>query len=474
MKITTIHFLILFLSINKVYGALTRIRVQEKTRENLSNDAKKTFDKHIKSMNTLRKLSDELHGRKNKKVDMNEEVKHSPLNNVALFQGDMILTPNKAAFMIDEAKLKVEAKKHGNMTEKEIANKLKKNRAFQKNMEFKWEFPIPYYVDTNVDPSKIDKAIQDIEDNTCITFKKYGKFSDRSGLRYFFGDGCYSLIGRDGTDHVQDISIGQDCDFNGIIQHETLHAIGMFHEQSRFDRDKYLTIYLDNVSPNQRHNYDIYGVDESETFGIPYNYGSAMQYDKQAFSSNGKDTMVPKNPLYLNTIGNKARLQFLDFKLVNLAYCSNKCDGKIKCQNGGYEDPNNCGTCKCPYMLSGKTCTDYVKNPNECGEKNYYNLGSDPITIDVERDIDCIYSIKADNGKKVKMTVVESNLITRGDFCYTGDALEVQYLNDKSLTGVTICGNNDGKTITSEGPLMLVRYTGSEEFNYAILKFQAV
>ena len=55
---------------------------------------------------------------------------------------------------------------------------------------------------------------------------------------------CWSYIGMIGGS--QDISIAPGCT-RLIPVHEIFHALGRWHEQSRPDRDNFVTINLDNV-----------------------------------------------------------------------------------------------------------------------------------------------------------------------------------------------------------------------------------
>lgn len=49
----------------------------------------------------------------------------------------------------------------------------------------------------------------------------------------------------------QPVSLDVDgCVYTDIVQHELMHAAGFHHEQSRYDRDDYVTIHWDNIEPS--------------------------------------------------------------------------------------------------------------------------------------------------------------------------------------------------------------------------------
>ena len=57
---------------------------------------------------------------------------------------------------------------------------------------------------------------------------------------------CSSPVGyRNGRQN--DISLGGGCQYLGTTMHEIGHSIGLYHEQSRPDRDKYVRIIWNNI-----------------------------------------------------------------------------------------------------------------------------------------------------------------------------------------------------------------------------------
>lgn len=57
------------------------------------------------------------------------------------------------------------------------------------------------------------------------------------------------MIGRGAQDlNLQDSSSGTCMTFDTVV-HELLHAVGLYHEQSRYDRDGYITVQYANIEP---------------------------------------------------------------------------------------------------------------------------------------------------------------------------------------------------------------------------------
>ncbi|MBX3230583.1 MAG: hypothetical protein KIT84_00085 [Labilithrix sp.] len=77
----------------------------------------------------------------------------------------------------------------------------------------------------------------------------------------------------------------------GATIHEIGHAMGLFHEQTRHDRDEWVKIMWENIQPENRFNFEKHSLVVGADIG-PYDFQSIMHYGPRAFSSNGKDTIV--------------------------------------------------------------------------------------------------------------------------------------------------------------------------------------
>ncbi|XP_069950456.1 blastula protease 10-like [Cherax quadricarinatus] len=233
-----------------------------------------------------------------------------------------------------------------------------------RNLMYRWPdgpdgYPlVPYTTVYPVNVTAILAGLQHWMDNTCIKFTRVTNTS-QPYLNYYYGSGCWSYIGRQATDG-QDISIGEGCDNMGTVAHETGHAMGFFHEQSRPDRDNYVNIVYQNIILGMENNFIEYSTTVINNYGVPYDYTSVMHYGSQYFTRNGKLTISTVDPFAQGLIGQRNGLSHRDKLLANLMYnCTGKWLAKCglpvdPCQNQGYTGVN-C-TCVCPPGTSGDIC----------------------------------------------------------------------------------------------------------------------
>ncbi|KAF4088835.1 hypothetical protein AMELA_G00059190 [Ameiurus melas] len=182
--------------------------------------------------------------------------------------------------------------------------------------QYLWPTTVPYYLEDDLDINAkgvIMKAFEQYRLKTCIDYKPWS--GEKNYISVFKGSGCFSSVGNQ-RKGKQTLSIGAGCDRIATIEHEFLHALGFWHEQSRADRDDYVTIMWDRIQAGREHNFNKYDDTTSSSLNVPYDYGSMMHYSKTAFQNGTEPTIVTKIPAFSDVIGQ--RMEFSDSDLLKL------------------------------------------------------------------------------------------------------------------------------------------------------------
>jgi hypothetical protein len=139
------------------------------------------------------------------------------------------------------------------------------------------------------------------------TYRDYVSFIPAEGTT------CASFVGRQGG--KQTIQLSPRCNPMNTV-HELGHALGMWHEQSRADRNNYVLIAWENIDEDHKYNFNQHLTDGKD-FG-EYDYQSIMHYGPFAFSKNGLQTILPL--MEGVEIGQRNQLSEKDIAAINAMY----------------------------------------------------------------------------------------------------------------------------------------------------------
>ncbi|QKZ13337.1 Dot/Icm T4SS effector Zinc-dependent metalloprotease LegP [Spirosoma sp. KUDC1026] len=236
---------------------------------------------------------------------VNKGLQYAEVDGLAIFEGDIILGP------IDEIK----AQADNGIVLQSIGI------TSPNGTQFRWaNATIPYEIAPGLpNQQRVTDAIAHWEANTRIRFvlrtaSNASQFPDY--VRYQSGGGCSSQVGRRGG--MQIITLGDSCSTGNAI-HETGHTVGLWHEQSREDRNSFVQIVWANIDPSMQHNFDQH-IADGDDLGA-YDYGSIMHYPANAFSINGQATIIPLQTIPAGVVmGQRSGLSAGDINGVHLMY----------------------------------------------------------------------------------------------------------------------------------------------------------
>ncbi|KAM3930321.1 meprin A subunit alpha-like isoform 1-T1 [Leptodactylus fuscus] len=263
---------------------------------------------------------------------------------------------------------------------------------------YRWKFPIPYILSDNLDLNAkgvILKGFEFFRLKSCVDFKPYE--GESTFIHFQKSGGCWSYVGDFGTG--QNLSIDSGCDHKAIVEHEILHALGFYHEQSRSDRDDYVKIWWDEITPGREHNFNVYDDKFITDLNTPYDYESVMHYAPLSFNKNPNvPTITTKIPAFDNIIGQRLDFSAIDLERLNRMY--NCATPLILLDQCSFEFINICGM-----VQATNDDDDWIHELGSSSTSNDHTLGGQC------RDAGYLMHFQTNSGEIGRTAVLESRIL---------------------------------------------------------------
>ena len=133
-------------------------------------------------------------------------------------------------------------------------------------------------------------------------------------LQFFPTGNCASYVGRV-DDQPQPVYV-QGCTLGSVI-HELGHAIGLYHEHTRPDRDSWIRVDNSQILEGLERNFKIQTTN-ARNYG-PYDYDSIMHYGPSFFAKGDRPTIIAPNNV---SIGQRQTLSDGDVRAANALYAT--------------------------------------------------------------------------------------------------------------------------------------------------------
>ncbi|XP_056618780.1 meprin A subunit beta-like [Triplophysa dalaica] len=189
--------------------------------------------------------------------------------------------------------------------------------------QYLWEMPVPYVLSADLSVKYkgiILRAFEQFRLKSCIDFKP--RTTETYYISVVTSKGCSSYIGRK-VPQSQNLSIGDGCGTIASVEHLFLHALGFYHEHTRYDRDDYVTIKHQNIKAGDESKFDKVSQNLSSVQGTPYDYMSLMHYGKDSYSNGNGSTIITKRPEFQDMIGQNLDMSEYDAIELNRLYKCN-------------------------------------------------------------------------------------------------------------------------------------------------------